>query len=67
MGIRWVFERERTKTAFWLTVLPPFFGGFLYSRQRAAAFGMLLAIPFLLLLSALVAFFAVDSVFPLVT
>ncbi len=67
MGIGWVFENPRTKRAFWMTFLLPFFGGFLYSRRWAAAFGMLLAIPFLLLLSALVAFFAVDSVFPLVS
>ena len=67
MGIGWVFENPRTKRAFRMTFLLPFFGGFLYSRRWAAAFGMLLAMPFLLLLSALIAFFAVDSVFPLVS
>ena len=67
MGIRWVFESERTKKAFWLTFILPFFGGFLYTRQWTAAFGMLFAVPFVGLLSLAVAFFAVETVFPRVS
>lgn len=31
MGILWVFESKRTTTAFWMTFLLPYFGGFLYA------------------------------------
>ncbi len=64
MGIRGIFENPRTKKAFWSTFLLPFFGGFLYARRWGAAFGMLLAVPFLVLSTGWIAAEIVNALFP---
>ena len=64
MGIRWVFEGDRTRNAFLLTFLFPFIGGFLYARNWLRATGAVIAAPILIILLYVVFGLVLDAIYP---